>query len=132
MAGGIALLAFLGSSQKSDVGAHFFGFLCGTALGGASRVHADASKVGRKRRSLWAPTLPAAACLVARHQRLACGRACVPDQTDPSDPTDRSYFNAVSLGPSRRIATSSSALAAFLKRAPERPADAPLASVHVA
>ena len=42
VAGGIALLAFLGSSQKSDVGAHFFGFLCGTALGfGASRLHAE-------------------------------------------------------------------------------------------
>jgi membrane associated rhomboid family serine protease len=42
VAAGLALLGFLGSSPNSDVGAHLFGFLCGTALGfGASRVHAE-------------------------------------------------------------------------------------------
>lgn len=42
VAAGLALLAFLGSSPNSDVGAHLFGFMCGTAVGfGASRVHAE-------------------------------------------------------------------------------------------
>jgi membrane associated rhomboid family serine protease len=42
VAAGMALLAFLGSSANSDVGAHFFGFICGAALGfAASRLHAE-------------------------------------------------------------------------------------------
>ena len=42
VAAGLALLAFLGSSPNSDVGAHLFGFACGTALGfGASRAHVE-------------------------------------------------------------------------------------------
>jgi rhomboid protease GluP len=35
---GVALLAFLGVSARSDVGAHLFGFLCGLLLGGAYRL----------------------------------------------------------------------------------------------
>ena len=34
LGGGIALLAFLGTSAKSDMGAHLFGFLVGIGLGG--------------------------------------------------------------------------------------------------
>ena len=34
-ASGLALLAFLGTSARSDVGAHLFGFLCGVLMGGA-------------------------------------------------------------------------------------------------
>jgi membrane associated rhomboid family serine protease len=42
VAAGLALLAFLGSSPNSDVGAHLFGFACGAALGfGASRAHVE-------------------------------------------------------------------------------------------
>lgn len=42
VAAGLALLAFLGSSPNSDVGAHLFGFASGAGLGlGASRVHAE-------------------------------------------------------------------------------------------
>lgn len=35
---GLALLAFLGTSARSDVGAHLFGFLCGVLMGGAYRL----------------------------------------------------------------------------------------------
>ena len=35
---GLALLAFLGTSARSDVGAHLFGFLCGVMMGGAHRL----------------------------------------------------------------------------------------------
>ncbi len=35
---GLALLAFLGTSARSDVGAHLFGFLCGVLTGGAYRL----------------------------------------------------------------------------------------------
>jgi len=35
MGGGLALLAFLGTSARSDVGAHLFGFLAGILFGGA-------------------------------------------------------------------------------------------------
>lgn len=35
---GLALLAFLGTSARSDVGAHLFGFFCGVLLGGAYRL----------------------------------------------------------------------------------------------
>lgn len=42
VAAGLALLALLGSSQTSDVGAHFFGFMCGALLGFlANRWHAE-------------------------------------------------------------------------------------------
>lgn len=42
VAAGLALLAFLGSSPNTDVGAHLFGFATGAALGfGASRLHAE-------------------------------------------------------------------------------------------
>jgi membrane associated rhomboid family serine protease len=34
---GLALLAFLGTSARSDVGAHLFGFLCGGLMGGTYR-----------------------------------------------------------------------------------------------
>ncbi len=35
---GVALLAFLGTSARSDIGAHLFGFLCGLLIGGAHRL----------------------------------------------------------------------------------------------
>lgn len=35
---GLALLAFLGTNARSDVGAHLFGFLCGVLMGGAYRL----------------------------------------------------------------------------------------------
>ncbi len=35
---GLALLAFLGTSARSDVGAHLFGFLCGALMGGGYRL----------------------------------------------------------------------------------------------
>jgi rhomboid protease GluP len=35
---GVALLAFLGASARSDVGAHLFGFFCGLLMGGAYRL----------------------------------------------------------------------------------------------
>lgn len=35
---GLALLAFLGTSARSDLGAHLFGFLCGVLMGGAYRL----------------------------------------------------------------------------------------------
>ena len=35
---GVALLAFLGTSARSDVGAHLFGFFCGLLMGGAYRL----------------------------------------------------------------------------------------------
>ncbi|WP_372683436.1 rhomboid family intramembrane serine protease [Desulfosarcina sp.] len=35
---GLALLAFLGTSARSDVAAHLFGFLCGGLMGGAYRL----------------------------------------------------------------------------------------------
>jgi membrane associated rhomboid family serine protease len=35
---GIALLAFLGTSARSDLGAHLFGFFCGVLMGGAYRL----------------------------------------------------------------------------------------------
>jgi membrane associated rhomboid family serine protease len=34
----VALLAFLGASARSDVGAHLFGFFCGLLMGGAYRL----------------------------------------------------------------------------------------------
>jgi rhomboid protease GluP len=35
---GAALLAFLGTSARSDMGAHLFGFICGALIGGAHRL----------------------------------------------------------------------------------------------
>ena len=35
---GVALLAFLGTSARSDLGAHLFGFFCGVLMGGAYRL----------------------------------------------------------------------------------------------
>lgn len=35
---GVALLAFLGTSARSDLGAHFFGFFSGVLMGGAYRL----------------------------------------------------------------------------------------------
>ncbi len=35
---GLALLAFLGTSARSDVGAHLFGFFCGVLMGGGYRL----------------------------------------------------------------------------------------------
>lgn len=50
---GMALLAFLGTSPRSDLGAHLFGFLCGVLTGGAYR--------------LWMKHLP------ARKTQVLCG-----------------------------------------------------------
>lgn len=38
LGGGVALLAFLGSSARSDLGAHLFGFLSGVVMGGSCRL----------------------------------------------------------------------------------------------
>ena len=35
---GVALLAFLGTSARSDLGAHLFGFICGALTGGVYRL----------------------------------------------------------------------------------------------
>ncbi len=49
--GGVALLAFLGTSARSDVGAHLFGFFSGVLLGGTYRLWME-HPLGRKNQVL--------------------------------------------------------------------------------
>ncbi|WP_319523823.1 rhomboid family intramembrane serine protease [uncultured Desulfosarcina sp.] len=44
---GMALLAFLGSSARSDLGAHLFGFVCGLPMGGLCQLWIE-DRVGKK------------------------------------------------------------------------------------
>lgn len=49
---GLALLAFMGASARSDLGAHLFGFLSGVLVGGAYRLWMD-QQLGKKRQILF-------------------------------------------------------------------------------
>jgi membrane associated rhomboid family serine protease len=60
---GVALLAFLGTSARSDLGAHLFGFFSGAVMGGAYRLW-KGQPAGRKGQILSA-TIAAAALLLA-------------------------------------------------------------------
>jgi membrane associated rhomboid family serine protease len=48
---GMALLAFLGSSTRSDLGAHLFGFVCGLPTGGIYRLWLK-DRIGKKEQIL--------------------------------------------------------------------------------
>lgn len=50
---GLALLAFLGTSARSDLGAHLFGFFSGVMMGGAYRLGMAAEPLGRKMQILF-------------------------------------------------------------------------------
>ena len=59
---GMALLAFLGSSARSDLGAHLFGFVCGLPMGGVYQLWVE-DRMGKKGQILCG--VLAAAILVA-------------------------------------------------------------------
>jgi membrane associated rhomboid family serine protease len=59
---GMALLAFLGSSARSDLGAHLFGFVCGLPMGGVYQLWVE-DRMGKKGQFLCG--VLAAAILVA-------------------------------------------------------------------
>ena len=68
---GIALLAFMGASARSDIGAHLFGFLCGVPVGTAWRIMV-AEKPGIRAQMLGGTTA-ALILVVAWIQGVAAG-----------------------------------------------------------